>query len=372
MVISLVERSTPVLREKAPYEVLPRLVALMLMANQRFGYSPFQIRALERARWDIVHADDALSLDERLSARRVIPIKAPTSDGLTLDGVLLVQKGCYKGYIGGIPRVSGRLMAAYPGVGGCYENWYEALKKMVSTFRTSVLMVNYRGVGASGGYVCYPSDLMEDGYAIAQCAHRCLYNPEGRLHLYGTSMGGAVASHVAESLEREGKAPLTVGIDRSYAYLTGVIEEAISFELAKQALRKVVASAGWTIDSVGMVARLKTVQVIVLRAEADRVIPRGASMMTALTETAQKPAGPVAFLSLGIEPLDRRHPSYPYWVDYERRKTTWGSWMLVWEDWRTSWEDFMRGLADHMSPLSAYPGAEKVYKALMDRGEETV
>jgi alpha/beta superfamily hydrolase len=269
------------------YYSTQRLAALILMTNQRLNYSYSSLNELKNRRLTILSAPKQDALVGADKGPVNICVQITTSNKDVLEGILMVPRDRLETQHGK-PRVRGRLMVAYCGIGGCYENWYfEGLKELYENFNTSILLVNYRGVGRSTGYITVPQDLLEDGYIVAQYAYNQIALDPHKIHFYGMSMGGAVAVNVVARLEKEGIKPASVCIDRSYSQLIQTIHCAMPLNLLKWFMSGLLSYTGWQIDSLQSVLKLAHTKVVVIRSETDSVIPSETSLATALQDQTE-------------------------------------------------------------------------------------
>ncbi len=91
----------------------------------------------------------------------------------------------------------------------------------------NVILLNYRGVGASQGKASSSRDLVMDGDSVYQYARDKLKVPERRILLHGRSIGGGVASQVA-SFDRR---PCALVNERSFDQLSHASQWYLAYHL---------------------------------------------------------------------------------------------------------------------------------------------
>ncbi len=282
---------------KRCYHLAQRVVALMLFPCQRFRFSWFKMRELDQKFEDAlgkVPAVDKEQLQKRSDHTTFFTLRIPRSGNVELEGILMGQANR-------LPtenslRVQGPLVVVYPGIGGCYQIWSDDENKLRQLYsspnqfapqseipaRSTLLMVNYRGVCYSGGYLNCPQDLFDDGLAIARYA-KSLLQPGQKLYFYGFSMGGAVTTHVVSTLEAEDLSWQATGvvIDRSYSKLSSVAYEGM-LPYVRTVFTAMIKYTGWNIDSEQAALKIKRSNVLVINTTQDGVIRPKASLATAL------------------------------------------------------------------------------------------
>jgi len=355
------------------YSGLQRVVALSVLTNQRFNYFSSSISGLKARRMTILSTSE-----EDIVLRKhpkVVQVFVKNKDGHLLEGIVIgpperitIEEGK--------PKVSDRLLVAYSGIGGCYENWYfEGLKDLYENFNASILLVNYRGVGKSEGRVIKPNDLIEDGWSIAMYAYHELSQDPAKIDFYGASMGGGVATHVVSRLEKEGYKPASVCIDRSYSGLLQTVHNALPVSILKTVAHKLMMYASWQIDSLQAAMQIAYTQLVVIRSEADSVIPQNASLATALVDTV---SGRARFKLIDLPQEEKTdyemmsEPEYPYWVKHELEKTYWGQLKLKYMEWDSVVQKIFIGIKAHCVPFSKelYPLQTKAYEKVLIGSEQ--
>jgi Chlamydia CHLPS protein (DUF818) len=352
------------------YSGVQRFVALTVLTNQRFNYSLSTIYDLKARRLTIL----SLAESDNPSAKvpKIFAVAVKNSNGDTLEGILMVPKEKLV-LEEGKPKVSDRLLVAYSGIGGCYEYWYtDGLKDLYENYNTSILMVNYRGVGKSTGKVYVPNDLLEDGYAIAKYAYDEVALDKKKVHFYGTSMGGGVATHVVARLEKEGFKPASVCIDRSYSGLMQTVHDMLPFGFLKTVCHKLMMYASWQIDSVNAALQIAYTKLVVVRAEADSIIPIKSSLATALEDKVEgkAPFKLIDLPSFEKTEWERMHDEeFPYWVKPELETTFQGRLQLRFIEYKHYLQKFFIGLRAHCVPFNRelFPLQVQAYeKVLLD------
>lgn len=355
------------------YSGVQRVVALMLLTNQRYNYSSSSIEDLKTRRLTILNSPHhGLELDpNRLP--KIIPVHLKNSHGDSLEGILMVAPDDLV-YVDEKPKVKDRLLVAYSGIGGCYENWYDdGLKDLYANYRTSILMVNYRGVGKSEGAVRTPSDLLDDGYSIALYAYNEIALDRSKVHFYGASMGGGVAINTVARLEKEGYNPASVCVDRSYSGLKETIYDMLP--VLKSLFYKLMNYAAWHIDSLQAAMGVCKAKVVVIRHQADSVIPFSSSLATALEDKVEGKA-PFKLIDLPTEELtewEKMHQAdYPYWVIPEMEKTISGRLKLKYLEWDSYVQKIFIGIRAHCAPFSRnlYPIQSLAYEKVLNDAEK--
>ncbi|HXF29462.1 MAG TPA: alpha/beta hydrolase fold domain-containing protein, partial [Chlamydiales bacterium] len=163
-----------------------------------------------------------------------------------------------------------------------WEQERHFLAKLAKDVGANVLCCNYRGVGLSTGFPETEKHLIEDGDAALQYLLQQGVKPENVL-LDGTSMGGAVAVHVA-ALHAESDQPIAVCNDRSFRSLYHTIEELIP--VAGGLLADMAQAAGWSLDSASKIGilREKNVPIVVLYHPDDKMVKIQAAFVKGVVE----------------------------------------------------------------------------------------
>lgn len=353
------------------YGSLQRIVAIGVLTNQRFNFSPFVVKELEQKRERILQPN---LLKKDLFHADPLGVKISTPSGNALDGVILPYGDSLKGSAIE-PKIAGRLVVCFSGIGGCYEKWFEdGLKDLRDQFNASLLMVNYRGVGRSSGIVKKPEDLFEDGYSIARFAIDQLALNPSKVHIYGTSMGGGVALNVAKRLEKEGVSLPSVCIDRSYASLVETVYEAIPFSYVKSMVCSLMRYAHWQIDSIASALSLKNSKLVVIRSNIDRVIPSATSLATELENRTEGMAS-FKVIDLPCEEkteLERiEDPAFPKEQREYLKNTYRGQITLLAIKVRSFYQKLWLGFNAHLTPFSKkiYPLQCKIYEQILHQAE---
>ena len=356
------------------YSGVQRFVALTLLTNQRFNYSPTTIMDLKTRRLTILSDPSQEQTAELAKIPRVFKVAVKNDNGDTLEGILLVPQDRLE-LVGGKPKVKDRLLVAFSGIGGCYEYWYQdGLKDLYDNYNSAVLMVNYRGVGKSTGHVVTPSDLIDDGYSIAKYALDEVALDRKKVHFYGASMGGGVATHVVAKLESEGLAPASVCIDRSYSGLMQTVHDMIPFDFLKSACHRLMNYTSWQIDSASAASKIGSSKLVVIRAEADAIVPAKVSLATALEDQVEGKA-PFKVIDLPMhEKTDwekMQEPGYPYWVK-THMESSWLGWVqLNYIHGMHYVQKFLIGVKAHCMPFNKelFPVQVQAYEKVLKEAE---
>lgn len=359
------------------YSSIQRVVAVSVLTNQRFNFYTSSIKDLEQRRLSIMQPDPLKEplLEAQMVHPDPIEVKVPTPSGHLLDGIVLPYVSHYRGSEIN-PKIDGRLFVCFSGVGGCYEKWFnDGLKDLRDHFKASLLMVNYRGVGRSTGTVTTPEDLFEDGYSIARFALDRLALDPAKVHIYGTSMGGGVAVNVTKRLEKEGFAPPTVCIDRSYSSLVETVYEALPLPGLKSLVCSIMRYACWQIDSVTSALSLKNSKLVVIRSSADRVIPPQASLATELENRTEGVAG---FKVIDLPHEEKTElekiedPDFPKEQREYLKNTYMGNVALLAMKVRSIYQKLWIGFNAHLTPFSKklYPAQCLIYEQILQQAED--
>jgi alpha/beta superfamily hydrolase len=354
------------------YSGLQRIVALTVLTNQRFSYSSSAMQELKTRRLTILSTAEKSEESSKIPTPHVAQVQVENENGDILQGIVMGPKDKIL-VVDGKPKVKDRLLVAFSGIGGCYEKWYfDGLKDLYENFNTSILLVNYRGVGESSGRVVTPNDLLADGYAIAMYAYKELSLDPAKIHFYGASMGGGVATNVVVRLEKEGYKPASVCIDRSYSYLMQTVHDMLPFDFLKAVAKKLMMYTSWQIDSVQAALQIAYAKLVVIRHQADSVIPVNSSLATALED---KVVGKAPFKLIDLPQEEKTEYEklfdgyYPYWVRLEMESTYRGLIRLKYLEIESCVQKFFIGIRAHCVPFSRdlYPLQTEVYhKVLID------
>ena len=178
-----------------------------------------------------------------------------------------------------------------------WEGQTAFLAKMAKDVGANVICCNYRGVMKSSGFPTKEEHLIEDGDAVVQHLRDQGVEPKNIL-LYGSSIGGAVATHVAEKRVTEGE-KVSLMSDRSFSSLEAVIQKIgrvfdqylpILTQLIRNIVAAIAGSYGWKLDSGAKLKTLleKDAKVTIIHNRADQVVPMGAQAIDTLTEKQRK------------------------------------------------------------------------------------
>lgn len=168
-----------------------------------------------------------------------------------------------------------------------YEDVTPFLQNMAKKVGANVICVNYRGVGDSSGFPTGDQDLIDDGDAVVEYLKKQNVAPENIL-LYGRSLGGAVATHVAEKRVSNNE-KVSLCTDRSFSSLYKVVASLISIFKAILPILATFApfiprAFGWKLDSASKLKSLaeKKTNIIVMHHPDDQIILREAAARNAL------------------------------------------------------------------------------------------
>lgn len=356
------------------YSYLQRVVSLALLTNQRFNYFLPTIYDLESKRVKILSPSPVQESINK--AEQVFKITVKNNKNHLLEGILIAPKDKLE-MIDGKPKVKDRLFVAYSGIAGCYEYWSAEgrLKDLYHNYNTSILMVNYRGVGNSAGKVYQSDDLLDDGYAIAKYAYDEVSLTPSKVHLYGASMGGAVAVHVTAKLEKEGLKPASVCVDRSYAELAQTIHDIMPFKFLKTICRSVIKYTLWEVDSFSAVKEISKTKLVVIRSKTDAVIPVSASLATALEAKGKKGD---FFKLIDLPALNdtqwdqMKEKDFPYWVQAEMEASFKGRMRIQYLKCKDYIQKIRTGVRAHCAPFSEklFPLEVQEYKKFLLAAEQ--
>jgi len=114
--------------------------------------------------------------------------------------------------------------------GVAYEETFDATKQVQKAFHDkgwpcNVLLVNYRGVGNSGGRIARGDDLKYDALAVVRWLVEERRVAPSRILIHGHSMGGAAGVLACAQLTADGKGAPFMLADRTFNHLITVVEE---------------------------------------------------------------------------------------------------------------------------------------------------
>ncbi|MDB6082111.1 MAG: bem46 [Chlamydiia bacterium] len=167
-----------------------------------------------------------------------------------------------------------------------WEQGRNFLAKMAQDTGANVLSCNYRGVGLSTGFPETADALVQDGEATLQHLLSQGVLPENIL-LYGTSLGGGVATQVA-AIHAEQNEQIALCNERSFSSLSSAIEKIVP--LVGKFTATFATSHGWELDSKSKLALLreKQVPIIVIYSPGDRLVKPTAAFQKAVLEQRTK------------------------------------------------------------------------------------
>lgn len=204
-----------------------------------------------------------------------------TPDGVVLDGVIARD------------AAGGGRRPAILYLGGNGEHYEFRADLLLSAYRRrgyAVALVNYRGVGCSGGTASRDGAVVDAASALAYLVHGCGYDPR-QVAVLGHSIGGAFAAEAARAFPG-----VLVISDRSFANLSGVALYQIAPEAvegpaavtwvgtaARWAVRALIRHVAlWELDAVAHWGTLPAGSKLVAWSPADAVIPLPAQLAAAL------------------------------------------------------------------------------------------
>lgn len=154
----------------------------LLPAADRY-VSPYIVESCEAQFREQFHRNPVLSRNYTVERHEVA-----TPDGARLNAILLRCRGAEAG-TPTVIRFNGNGELSWRGSTWMAE---EAARRGA---RTHFVYFDYRGVGASTGQMERMGDLATDGAAVVEWVRDSLETPSAQIHLYGWSLGGAVAIH---------------------------------------------------------------------------------------------------------------------------------------------------------------------------------
>jgi acetyl esterase/lipase len=178
-----------------------------------------------------------------------------------------------------------------------WEQNVEFLAQTAKDVGANVISCNYRGVAKSSGFPTKDQDLIDDGQAVVDYLLKQGVPAENIL-ICGTSLGGAVATHVAAARVQAGQNVSLIS-DRSFSSLSRVVWKIggivdyilpILALLARAIAIAIMRSHDWKLDSGEKLQSLllKTKKVTLLHHAQDRIIPEGAQAVDALSAQQKK------------------------------------------------------------------------------------
>ena len=167
-----------------------------------------------------------------------------------------------------------------------WEKEHHFLAKLAKDVGANVLSCNYRGVGLSTGFPTGDQDLIADGDAMVQHLLNQGVKPENIL-LYGTSLGGAVATQVSARHAESGE-KIALCNDRSFSSLTSTIQKI--FSVVGRPSSWLAEQFGWKLDSESKVAILRDahVPIIVIHNPEDRIIEADIAFQKSVKERLEQ------------------------------------------------------------------------------------
>lgn len=150
---------------------------------------------------------------------------------------------------------------------------------MCRVLRANVLMVEYRGYGDSDDAAPNEAGLKLDGEAALRfvLSHEAV--DPSLVYLFGRSLGGAVAFHVAWTARRDGVRLAGVVVENTFTSISDMVDVLMPLVAP---FKRLVLRIDW--DSVALVDRLRDTPVLYLAGSDDELVPH-AQMRALLART---------------------------------------------------------------------------------------
>lgn len=193
------------------YIVLPYLfvLAIFTLSQRRLIYQPTRVSSLAAA----THG---------LSPSEAKDVTITTDDGLTLHGWLLFTNRTVDSALRSDQEWSSeRLLIYFPG-NAQHRGFRLADFREFTRHGFDVLIFDYRGYGDNAGSPSQAT-MQADSRAVWQFTQDELEVDPSRTVIYGESMGGAVAIHLAAALCEESTPPAALITNATFASLTGTV-----------------------------------------------------------------------------------------------------------------------------------------------------
>jgi len=161
--------------------------------------------------------------------------------------------------------------------------------QMLQYLRANILMVEYRGYGNSDNAVINEAGLKLDAEAALQFAlqQHDTIDPT-QIFLFGRSLGGSVAFHLAGYAVQQGIPLAGVMVENTFTSVSAMVDKLMPFLTP---LKPFVLKIGW--DSARIVPQLKSVPLLFLAGARDELVPHEQMMqLVALAEANRSHSSP--------------------------------------------------------------------------------
>lgn len=139
------------------------------------------------------------------------------------------------------------------------------------------VLFDYRGVGESQGKFTSARELIIDGSSIVEWVEKYLKTPPEKIHFYGFSLGGAIAS-LTQALNPKKWTGRNIN-ERSFASSDKMVSERFGKGIRAKILNYIFKAQGYSADPSEAFKKLIGPKMVIYHPQ-DRVIPDPASMQT--------------------------------------------------------------------------------------------
>jgi len=161
--------------------------------------------------------------------------------------------------------------------------------QMLQYLNANILMVEYRGYGNSDDVPPTERGLNLDAEAALRFAHQHETIDSSQIFIFGRSLGGSVAFHVAEYAVQNGIAVAGVMVENTFISISAMVDKLMPFLTP---IKPLVLKIGW--DSARIVPKLKSIPILFLAGARDELVPH--EHMLKLCEAAELSGNPLVQL----------------------------------------------------------------------------
>jgi pimeloyl-ACP methyl ester carboxylesterase len=138
-----------------------------------------------------------------------VNVKIVTAHGSRLDGFTFRNPAA---------QTKGKWLVWFGGNGEIAEGSQDSAHRYAHQLGINALVFNYRGIGDSQGRAASADDLLIDGASVLRYLHQIEKVEYKDMVLFGHSLGGGVATHLATSIDQAKGIPFVIN-DRSFSSL---------------------------------------------------------------------------------------------------------------------------------------------------------
>lgn len=175
--------------------------------------------------------------------------------------------------------------------------------QMIQYLASNVLLVEYRGYGNSDSVPPSERGLKLDAEAALQFARRHDGIDSSKLFLFGRSLGGSVAFHLAAYSASQGVPLAGVMVENTFTSISSMVDQLMPFLIP---IKPLVLRIGW--DSAAVIPKLGGTPLLFLAGAKDELVPH--SHMRDLYRAAVQAGGNTNLVSMHVIPDGTHNESW--------------------------------------------------------------